>query len=221
LEAAGRARVPFTTGILIGIGETYEERIDALLAIRAAHATFGHVQEVIVQNFRAKHHTLMADHPEPSLEDMRLTIALARLILPSDISVQVPPNLTPVEYGSFLECGINDWGGISPVTPDHVNPERPWPNLEELRGVTEGHGFLLTERLAAYPRFVATPAVLDEWIDPQLHGRVLDATDARGYRRPNEEWYSGADVAPPDSAAIVLDAARAGAWSPVASSARA
>jgi FO synthase len=212
LEAAGIARVPFTTGILVGIGETYDERIDALLAIRDSHERHGHVQEVIVQNFRAKADTLMAAHPEPGLADMRLAIALARLILPPEVSIQAPPNLTPRDYGTYLESGLNDWGGVSPVTPDHVNPERPWPQLDELSTVTEGHGFQLLERLAAYPRFIASPPALERWIDPALQGAVLDAIDAEGFRRPSEAWFSGVDVPPPESAVIALQAADAGAW---------
>jgi FO synthase len=212
LAAAGEARVPFTTGILIGIGETFAERIDALLAIREAHERFGHIQEVIVQNFRAKPDTLMAAHPEPTFDDMRVAIALARLILPSDVGIQAPPNLTPRDYGAYLECGLNDWGGVSPVTPDHVNPERPWPKIDELRAVTEGHGFLLLERTAVYPAFCAEPGARERWIDPGLHGRVLELTDASGYARPPDEWHSGVDVAPPATAGIALEAARTGAW---------
>ena len=212
LEAAGRARVPFTTGILVGIGETFDERVDALLAIRASHERHGHIQEVIVQNFRAKHDTLMALHPEPGVDEMQLAIALARAILPSDVAIQAPPNLTPNEYGSYLSSGLNDWGGVSPVTPDHVNPERPWPKIDELRAVTQERGFLLRERLAVHPAYCGTPAALTRWIDRGLQGRVLDAIDAEGYRRADEEWFSGADVAPPESSHIDLEAARAGAW---------
>ena len=212
LEAAGMARVPFTTGILVGIGETYEERIDALLAIRASHERHGHIQEVIVQNFRAKADTLMASHPEPQLDDMRLAIALARAILPPEVAIQAPPNLTPGEYGSYLDSGLNDWGGVSPVTPDHVNPERPWPKIEELKAVTQGRGFVLRQRLAVHPAFCGTPSSLERWIDVSLRGRVLDAIDAEGYRRADEEWYSGADAPPPASASIALEAARTGAW---------
>ncbi|HEY7874467.1 MAG TPA: 5-amino-6-(D-ribitylamino)uracil--L-tyrosine 4-hydroxyphenyl transferase CofH [Actinomycetota bacterium] len=211
LDAAGRAEVPFTTGILVGIGETYDERIEALLAIADSHRVHGHVQEVIVQNFRAKPDTLMAAHPEPGGEDIRLAIALARLILPSGVSVQAPPNLSPETYGSYLDAGLNDWGGVSPVTPDHVNPERPWPKLDELGAVTEGRGFLLLERLAVYPSYCASPAALERWIDRSLRGRVLDAIDGEGYRR-TEEWASGGDEPPPERAGIAIDAARSGAW---------
>ena len=212
LEAAGLASVPFTTGILVGIGETFEERIDALLAIRASHERHGHVQEVIVQNFRAKPDTLMALHPEPSLDDMRIALALARIILVPEISLQAPPNLTPTEYGEYLACGINDWGGVSPVTPDHVNPERPWPHLDELQRVTEGAGFVLAQRVAVYPRFCDVPAARERWLDRALHGRVLDLTDASGLRRSEEAWFSGVEAPPPGSSRIALEAAHAGAW---------
>ena len=212
LAAAGEAQVPFTTGILVGIGETYDERIDALLAIRDAHERYGHIQEVIVQNFRAKPGTLMATHPEPTVDDMQVAIALARLILPPEVSIQAPPNLTPDRYGSYLDSGLNDWGGVSPVTPDHVNPERPWPKIDELAAVTEGHGFTLLERTAVYPAYCAEPSARDRWIDPALHGAVLDLTDAEGYARPPEVWFSGVDVSPPSTAAIALEAASTGAW---------
>ena len=213
LDAAGRARVPFTTGILIGIGETWDERIDALLAIRAAHEAHGHIQEVIVQNFRAKAGTPMAQHAEPSVRDMELTIAVARLILPPEITIQAPPNLTPDEYGAYLHAGIGDWGGVSPVTPDHVNPERPWPRIDELRAVTEGNGFVLAERIAIYPRFCATPDALATWVDKGLRGGVLDGIDGEGFRRPDDAgWYSGAPVDPPARARRSVEAAAAGAW---------
>ena len=212
LAAAGRARVPFTTGILVGIGETFDERIDALLAIRDSHERFGHIQEVIVQNFRAKPETLMASQPEPSFDDMRVAIALARLIMPPEVGIQAPPNLSPETYGAYLACGLNDWGGISPVTPDHVNPERPWPKIDELADVTEGHGFVLLERTAIYPAYCAEPSARAEWIDPSLHPRVLELTEAEGYARPLEDWHSGVDVAPPETATIALEAAAAGAW---------
>ncbi|MBW3594193.1 MAG: 5-amino-6-(D-ribitylamino)uracil--L-tyrosine 4-hydroxyphenyl transferase CofH [Actinobacteria bacterium] len=213
LEHAGIAHVPFTTGILIGIGETFDERIDALLAIRASHERHGHVQEVIVQNFRAKPDTPMALHPEPSIEEMELAIALTRLIMGPRVGVQAPPNLTPQEYGRYLDAGLSDWGGVSPVTPDHVNPERPWPKLQELEDVTRARGFLLLQRLAVYPDYVAGPDEIDRWIAPELRAKVLDAIDAEGYRRPErEDWFSGVDVAPPEQAYRDVEAARAGAW---------
>jgi FO synthase len=211
LEAAGRARIPFTTGVLVGIGETFEERIDALLAIRASHERHGHVQEVIIQNFRAKPGTRMAGAPEPSVHDMRLLIGIARLLLGGEVGVQAPPNLSPDEYGSFLDAGLSDWGGVSPVTIDHVNPEAPWPKLDELRMVTEEHGFLLLERLAVYPSYCSTPGARANWLDSSLRGSVLDASDSEGYRRI-DEWYSGGDSPPPDSAHIAIDAAHARAW---------
>ncbi|HYP24592.1 MAG TPA: 7,8-didemethyl-8-hydroxy-5-deazariboflavin synthase CofG, partial [Actinomycetota bacterium] len=210
LEAAGAARVPFTTGILVGIGETPDERVDALLAIRHSHERHGHVQEVIVQSFRAKPDTLMARHPEPALDEMLLTVALARLLLPDDVAVQAPPNLTE-DYGAYLDAGVNDWGGVSPVTPDHVNPEKPWPHLEELARTTAARGFLLTERLAAYPRYCAEPAALAAWVDPALHARVLDEIDGDGLRRSGE-WFSGGDAPPPEGDAAAVEAAGVGAW---------
>ena len=212
LEAAGGSQVPFTTGILIGIGETFDERIDALLAIRASHERHGHIQEVIVQNFRAKSGTAMAAHPEPTVGEMRLTIALARLLLPAEVGLQAPPNLTPDDYGSYLGAGINDWGGVSPVTPDHVNPEKPWPHLEDLRRVTEGNGFVLSERLAIYPNYCATPDALERWVAKGLRGRVLDAIDGSGYPRPDEAWFSGVAVDPPRTMRVPIEAAAAGAW---------
>ena len=211
LEAAGEARVPFTTGILVGIGESYDERIDALLAIRSSHERHGHVQEVIVQNFRAKLGTRMAACAEPSVHDMRLTIALARLILGPGVSVQAPPNLAPHDYAGYLDAGLSDWGGVSPVTPDHVNPERPWPKLHELREATEGRGFVLLERLAVYPSYCATTRALQTWLDGRLRSKVLQATDAEGYAR-TDEWYAGALTPPPASATIAIQQAAAGAW---------
>ena len=154
LEAAGRARVPFTTGILIGIGETRTERIEALLAIRDAHERHGHIQEVIIQNFRAKPGTRMASAPEPTLEDQVWTIAVARLVLGPAMNIQAPPNLQPEGLAALLRASINDWGGVSPVTPDHVNPEAPWPHLADLQRATEAAGRTLVERVAIYPEFV-------------------------------------------------------------------
>ena len=213
LENAGVAHVPFTTGILVGIGETFEERIDALLAIRASHERHGHVQEVIVQNFRAKPDTLMAGHPEPTVEDLELAIALTRLIMGPKVGVQAPPNLTPAEYGRYLDAGLSDWGGVSPVTPDHVNPERPWPKLQELEDVTRARGFLLLQRLAVYPDYISEPETLERWVAPELRAKVLDAIDAEGYRRPEDEaWFSGIEVDPPERSFLDVEAAKAGAW---------
>ena len=154
LEAAGRQGVPFTTGILIGIGETWQERVDTLTAIREVHNRYGHIQEVIVQNFRAKERTRFAGRDEPQANDLARTAAVARMLLGNEVNVQVPPNLTPDSHGLFLEAGINDWGGISPVTLDHINPEKPWPHLVDLNKTTTDAGFQLRERLAVYPEFI-------------------------------------------------------------------
>jgi len=150
IEAAGRLGVPFTTGILLGIGETWDERVDSLVAINELHRRYGHVQEVIVQNFRAKPGTAMAEWAEPSREDMFRTLAMARLVLDPSISLQAPPNLEQ-DFESYLDCGINDWGGISPLTADHINPERAWPAVAELARRTEARGYRLVERLTVYP----------------------------------------------------------------------
>ncbi|MCA1737928.1 MAG: 7,8-didemethyl-8-hydroxy-5-deazariboflavin synthase CofG, partial [Actinobacteria bacterium] len=192
LDAAGRWRVPFTTGILIGIGETVEERVDTLLAIRDQHERHGHVQECIVQNFRAKPGTRMRVAPEPSEDEMLATIALSRLFLPRDVPVQAPPNLAgPIaetsSYLRYVDAGINDWGGVSPVTPDHVNPERPWPHLEELKEATESKGYLLLERLALHPAYALEA---EEWVDEKLRSHVWAAMDAEGFARV-ETWAPG------------------------------
>src|SRR5207249_2561350 len=155
IEEAGKLSIAFTTGILIGIGETMDERIDSLLAIRTLHEKYGHIQEVIIQNFRAKPEIPMAAHPEPSLKDMLRTIAIARLILGPHMNIQAPPNLSYGDFPLLLEAGINDWGGISPVTKDFINPEAAWPQIAKLQEETEARGFVLRERLALYPEFVA------------------------------------------------------------------
>ncbi len=154
IEEAGKLSIAFTTGILIGIGETMEERIDSLLAIRTLHEKYGHIQEVIIQNFRAKPEIPMAAHPEPSLDEMLRTIALARLILGPHMNVQAPPNLSYDDFPRLLDAGINDWGGISPVTKDFINPEAAWPQIARLQAETESRGFILRERLAIYPEFL-------------------------------------------------------------------
>src|SRR5208282_205 len=154
LRLAGELRVPFTTGILIGIGETRSERLEALFAIRDLHRTFGHVQEVIVQNFRAKPGTKRADAAEPDLDDLLWSLAAARVILGPTMNIQAPPNLSPKVYPQLIAAGINDWGGISPVTPDHVNPEAPWPAITELAERTASVGKLLAHRLPIYPLFM-------------------------------------------------------------------
>jgi FO synthase len=155
IAAAGKLRIPFTTGILIGIGETWAERIDSLFAIRDLHRLYGHIQEVIIQNFLPKPEIPMRDHPAPALEEMRKTIALARLILGGEMNIQAPPNLTPESYSLYLGAGINDWGGVSPLTPDFINPEAPWPALIELERKTREAGFVLRPRLAIYPEFIS------------------------------------------------------------------
>src|SRR6478736_425958 len=181
LDAAGHLAIPFTTGILVGIGETEADRIDALCAIADAHREFGHVQEVIVQNFLPKPGTAMRDAPPCPAEAHVRAIALARLILPNDLHVQAPPNLTNTEsLGSLLAAGIDDWGGVSPVTADHVNPERPWPALSTLRSATEEAGHTLAPRLTIYPEFALDP---DRWLDPATRFAVLDRSDAAGLAR--------------------------------------
>ena len=194
IEAAGRARVPFTTGLLIGIGETRRERIDALLTIRDLHRRHGHIQEVIIQNFRAKPGTRMAQAPEPGLDEQVWTIAAARLILGPGMTVQAPPNLrAPGDLAALLKAGVNDWGGVSPVTPDHVNPEAPWPHLEALDDATRDAGRVLRERLAIGPAFARAPEL---WLDPALASSVRRAIDARGLP-VMERWRAGTAVPMP------------------------
>ena len=168
LREAGELRIPFTTGILVGIGETPAERVDTLLAIRDLHRAHGHVQEVIVQNFRAKPTIPRADAPEPDALDMARTIAVARLLLDPEVSVQAPPNLSPEDHLLFIAAGLNDWGGISPLTPDYVNPEAPWPHVAALAATCAAAGFALRPRLPIYPAFVARPGFLA----PELGARI-------------------------------------------------
>jgi len=168
IEDAGRLSMAFTTGILIGIGETPEERVDALLAIRAAHEKYGHVQEVIVQPFRAKPDIRMAQAPEPSKDDLQRTIAVARLILGGAMNLQSPPNLLSEDYPDLLKAGINDWGGISPVTKDFINPEAAWPQISSLAARTASAGFVLRERLAIYPEFSSRPEFVAARLQPHL-----------------------------------------------------
>ena len=231
LEAAGSLRIPFTTGILVGIGENRNDRVSALEAIAASHARHGHVQEVIVQNFLPKPGTSMHREPPCPQDDFLDAIALARLILPPEVHVQAPPNLSD-DFGLLLDAGIDDWGGVSPVTTDHVNPERPWPALDLLREATELRGFALTPRLTLYPEFTLEPTV---WLDDAMRFPVLDRSDAEGLGRDDPgavfpqkvgeyknvgdgaevvlvgrrstQWYSGADVPPP---ALLPGVARAG-----------
>jgi len=186
IRLAGELAVPFTSGILIGIGETREERIQSLLDLRALHREYGHLQEIIVQNFRAKSDTKMARSPEPDDREMLWTLAVARLILGADMNIQAPPNLTE-SFGNLLAAGINDWGGVSPVTPDHVNPEAPWPQIEALREATAVQGKTLVERLTIYPSYINEA---DRWLDLALRPAVLAASDASGFARA-DDWSPG------------------------------
>jgi FO synthase len=196
VRLAGEARVPFTSGVLIGIGETRRERIEALLALRDLHDRYGHIQEIIVQNFRAKPGTRMADAPEPTLEDHLWTIAIARLVFGAAMNIQAPPNLRPGTLARLVGAGINDWGGVSPVTPDHVNPEAPWPNLATLAHETGAAGKILVERLALYPGYAHD---LARWVDAALQKAVLDHIDADGLAR-TDQWSPGAGTETPMAA---------------------
>ncbi|MBM3219531.1 MAG: 7,8-didemethyl-8-hydroxy-5-deazariboflavin synthase subunit CofG [Candidatus Rokubacteria bacterium] len=185
IALAGKLNIPFTTGILIGIGETRAERVDALAAIRDLAERYGHVQEVIVQNFRAKPRIPMRDRPEPSFDDLVRTVAVARLMLPESVSVQAPPNLSPTVYPRLLAAGLDDWGGISPLTLDHINPEKPWPLIPDLRRATEGEGYAFRERLAIYPAYASRAEFLDESLRP----RVASLTDADSLvKESHEHW---------------------------------
>jgi FO synthase len=181
IENAGQLSMAFTTGILIGIGETPEERVDALLAIRSAHRKYGHVQEVIVQPFRAKPDIRMAQAPEPSNEDLERTIAVARLIFGGEMNIQSPPNLLSEDYPDLLQAGINDWGGISPVTKDFINPEAAWPQISSLSARSAEVGFVLRERLAIYPEFASRPEFVNARLQPHL--RKLQAEDGYAVER--------------------------------------
>ncbi|HEX7911656.1 MAG TPA: 5-amino-6-(D-ribitylamino)uracil--L-tyrosine 4-hydroxyphenyl transferase CofH [Paraburkholderia sp.] len=193
LEAAGRQNVPMTSGILIGIGETRRERVEALLALRDIQDRYGNLQEVIVQNFRAKAGTPMADAVEPSLDELCWTIAVARIIFGSDMGIQAPPNLSPGVLRTLLEAGINDWGGVSPLTADFVNPEAPWPHLEELTQETLSNGKYLQERLTIYPRYALDTA---RWVDDGLRTSILRKIDTEGFARI-DDWVAGGEVPPP------------------------
>jgi len=188
IAEAGRLAIPFTSGILIGIGETRLERIEALLELRQLHEEHGHLQEVIIQNFRAKPGTKMANAPEPSTEELLWTIAVARLILGANANIQAPPNLSPDALAQILRAGINDWGGVSPVTPDHVNPEAPWPEVARLSAATAAEDKVLVPRLPIYPEYIEQ---LPRWVDPALHTSVLRRIDATAYGR-TDDWCPGA-----------------------------
>jgi len=193
LRIAGKLAVPYTTGILIGIGETRAERLEALLAIRDLHARHGHIQEVIVQNFRAKPRTAMAQAPEPDMDELLWSIAAARIILGPAMNIQAPPNLSAGDFPRLLSAGINDWGGISPVTPDHVNPEATWPEVARLRVATETHGLVLAPRLPVYPSYVQE---LDRWHDPAMRPHILTAADGAGLARA-DGWSPGLPLPAP------------------------
>jgi FO synthase len=195
IAAAGEAQIPFTTGVLIGIGETQTERLQALFAIRDLHARYGHIQEVIVQNFRSKPDTRMADAPEPSEDELLWTLAAARLILGADVGVQAPPNLNPGRTAAMIAAGLDDWGGVSPVTIDHVNPEAPWPEIEALAAECAAAGRTLAERLTIYPRYAAEPG---RWLDPKLRRAVLRLSDAESLGREGT-WSPGQTTASPGS----------------------
>jgi len=177
IEDAGKLSMAFTTGTLIGIGETFEERVDSLFAIRALHERYDHIQEVIVQNFRAKPDIPMSHHPEPTMDDMLRTIAIARLILGPHVNLQAPPNLSYADFPRLLEAGINDWGGISPVTKDFINPEAAWPQISKLRTETEARGSHLRERLALYPEFVTS----GNYLSDRVRERAQHLADAEGF----------------------------------------
>jgi len=200
IEQAGALAIPFTTGILIGIGETRAERIEALVAIADLHARHGHVQEVIVQNFLPKPGTKMAGMAPVSFDDLLWTTAMARLILPAEISLQVPPNLSSARFGDLLAAGINDWGGISPVTPDHVNPEAAWPAVDTLRAETAKAGLELAARLPVYPHWLERP---DRWLDRAVAPLVLRSSDSTGLAR-QDRWSPGDAAALPAPVAPAL-----------------
>jgi FO synthase len=212
LEAAGELHIPFTTGILVGIGENRADRIAALTAIAESHLRHGHVQEVIVQNFLPKPRTGMQNSPACPTDEFLWSIAAARILLPPEIHLQAPPNLSE-DFGMLLEAGIDDWGGVSPVTADHVNPERPWPDLDRLREVTESRGHVIAPRLTIYPEFACEP---ERWLDQRLHFPVLDRSDAEGLGRddPGALWpekVTAADVVH-DGAEVVLVGHRSTQW---------
>jgi FO synthase len=203
LRAAGELRIPMTTGLLIGIGETRRERVESLLALREIQDAHANLQEIIIQNFRAKPGTKMAAAPEPAIDEQLWTIAVARLLFGPNMSIQAPPNLQPEGLGSLVRAGINDWGGVSPVTPDHVNPEAPWPHLPDLAHATGAAGRDLVERLALVPAYAVRP---EGWTDPAITPRVRRLSDSRGFARP-DRWYAGSGCELPPIAAH---------WSPAA-----
>ena len=200
LRWAGEAKVPFTSGLLIGIGESRRERIESLLILRDLHQEYGHLQEIIIQNFRAKPDIKMAQAPEPELDDLLWTIAVARLIFGVGMSVQAPPNLSPGVLPRLVDAGINDWGGVSPITPDFVNPEAPWPHLEHLERETRETGKHLHERLTVYPAYALAG---EDWLAPAVHAAVLQMIDTEGYPCL-DDWQSGKNVEVPTEIAQAI-----------------
>lgn len=197
LRLAGELKIPYTSGILIGIGETRRERVESLLALRDINDRYGHIQEIIIQNFCAKPGTLMADKADAPFVELLWTIALARMIFGPAMAVQTPPNLNQGVLARLIAAGISDWGGVSPVTPDFVNPEKPWPSLEKLAEQSAGAGKILTERLPVYPVHAHQ---LETWVDPGLHRSLLERMDATGLAR-RDAWTPGSDIQPPTNTA--------------------
>ena len=200
IRLAGEVAIPFTSGILIGIGETRQERVESLLALRNLHHQYGHIQEIIIQNFRAKPNTRMAKAPEPDLSEMLWTLVVARILFGAEMNIQAPPNLNPGVLPRIIEAGINDWGGVSPVTPDFVNPEAPWPHLKILQNETAKAGKILLERLAIYPEYTKAA---EQWLEPNLIAPVLQMMDGQGFARI-EDWSAGVVVEPPQSDLEIL-----------------
>jgi FO synthase len=212
VRMAGEKRVPFTTGILIGIGETRRERIEALLVLRDLHETYGHIQEIIIQNFRPKPDTRMAAVPAPAIEEHLWTIAIARLLFSPSMNIQAPPNLSQGALSRLVEAGINDWGGVSPITPDHVNPEAPWPHLRLLERATKAVGKQLIERLAIYPAYARAAQT---WVDPAMRTALLQRIDADGWPR-TDDWSPGTTVPlPPDAQRLASPAVATGDFSSI------
>ena len=194
LKNAGKLRIPITTGILIGIGETIEERIQSLLDIRKLHQDYGHIQEVIIQNFIPKENTRMKKHSPASKEDLLWTLSAARIIFGKKMNIQCPPNLNSDYLDQILDCGINDWGGVSPITIDHVNPESPWPQIQQLEALTNDKGLELNERLAIYPEYIKD----ESWYDKNLQSGILELSDSSGYGR-HDQWRCGESLTIPES----------------------
>ena len=192
IKQAGKLKIPFTSGILIGIGETRLDRVEALLALRVLHEEYGHIQEIIIQNFKAKPGTPMQFHPEPELEEVLWTVAIARILFGPEMNIQTPPNLNANNLEKILGAGINDWGGISPLTPDHVNPEAPWPELENLSKKMTKLGKCLTERLALYPSYTVNR---ENWVNPKVFPKLLKVVDQQGFAR-TDKWYAGQSNSP-------------------------